>query len=84
MSDGQFVHSSDILESTNRQRKIAILALLAVTLVWGATFIWMKQALDALDEEKAVFGTNGVVATLVFANARREGGCAQLLPLVVA
>ena len=67
MSDGQFVQSSDILESTDKQRKIAILALIAVTLVWGATFIWMKQALDSLDEEKAAFGTNGVVTTLVFA-----------------
>ena len=55
------------LESTKRERQIAIVALLAVTLVWGATFIWMKQALDALPEEKLELGTNGVVATLVFA-----------------
>ena len=55
------------LESTKRERQIAIAALLAVTLVWGATFIWMKQALDALPEEKSELGTNGVVATLVFA-----------------
>ena len=54
-------------ESTKRERQIAIVALLAVTLVWGATFIWMKQALDALGDEKAELGTNGVVATLVFA-----------------
>lgn len=67
MSDGQLVSASDTLSSTNKQRQIAIFALLAVTLVWGATFIWMKQALDALDTEKSAFGTNGVVATLVFA-----------------
>ena len=67
MSDGQLVSASDTLPSTNKQRQIAIFALLAVTLVWGATFIWMKQALDALDTEKSAFGTNGVVATLVFA-----------------
>ena len=54
-------------ESTRRERQIAIIALLAVTLVWGATFVWMKQALDALGDEKSELGTNGVVATLVFA-----------------
>ena len=58
MSDGQLVSASDTLPSTNKQRQIAIFALLAVTLVWGATFIWMKQALDALDTEKSAFGTN--------------------------
>ena len=49
------------------QRRKAIYALLAVTLVWGATFIWMKQALDNLDEEKIIYGKNAVVATLVAA-----------------
>ena len=39
------------LESTKTERQIAIIALLAVTLVWGATFIWMKQALDALPKK---------------------------------
>tara|TARA_B100001248_G_scaffold257558_1_gene240311 strand:+ start:616 stop:1578 length:963 start_codon:yes stop_codon:yes gene_type:complete len=67
MSDNGQVDSSGILESTDKQRQVAIFALLAVTLVWGATFIWMKQALDALDEEKTMLGTNGVVASLVFA-----------------
>ena len=45
----------------DRKRKIAILALLSVTVVWGATFVWMKQALDALEVEKSQLGTNGVV-----------------------
>jgi len=49
------------------QRRKAIYALLAVTLVWGATFIWMKQALDSLELEKIEFGKNGVIATLVAA-----------------
>ena len=49
------------------QRKKAIYALLAVTLVWGATFIWMKQALENLEHEKINFGKNAVVATLVAA-----------------
>ena len=67
MSDTGHTGTSDILKGTQTQRQIAIFALLAVTLVWGATFIWMKQALDALEDEKEIFGTNGVVATLVFA-----------------
>ena len=67
MSDSGHPGTSDILEGTQKQRQIAIFALLAVTLVWGATFIWMKQALDALEEEKELLGTNGVVAALVFA-----------------
>ena len=33
------------------QRKRAIWALLVVTSVWGATFIWMKQALNELQPE---------------------------------
>ena len=66
MSDGQLVSASGTLDSTDKQRQIAILALLAVTLVWGATFIWMKQALDELDTEKAALGTNGVVAICCF------------------
>ena len=67
MSDSDFLSTSDILQSSDKQRRIAIIALLAVTLVWGATFIWMKQALDALDEEKEMLGTNGVVSSLVLA-----------------
>ena len=69
MSEGQTLPVLDNLElnATPEQRRIAIIALLAVTLVWGATFIWMKQALDSLDAEKTSLGTNGVVAVLVFA-----------------
>ena len=67
MSDAQPMSAGTTPESTRRERQIAIIALLAVTLVWGATFVWMKQALDALGDEKSELGTNGVVATLVFA-----------------
>ena len=38
---------------------------LVVTLVWGATFIWMKQALNAFEVEIETFGTFSVVAFLV-------------------
>ena len=67
MSEAQTHRASVIIDQGPKQRQIAILALLAVTLVWGATFVWMKRALDALDDEKATLGTNGVVAVLVFA-----------------
>lgn len=41
------------------------MVLLSVTLVWGATFIWMKQALNALEVEIEAYGTFPVVAFLV-------------------
>ncbi len=41
------------------------MVLLSVTLIWGATFIWMKQALNALEVELETFGTFPVVALLV-------------------
>ena len=47
------------------QRRKAAFVLFAVTLVWGATFIWMKQALNALEVEIETFGTFPVVAFLV-------------------
>ena len=47
------------------QRRKAALVLLCVTLVWGATFIWMKQALNALEVEIETYGTFSVVAYLV-------------------
>ena len=49
------------------QRKVAIAALLVVTSVWGATFIWMKQALNELQPEIETYGSNRVVAVLVAA-----------------
>ena len=49
------------------QRKVAIVALLVVTSVWGATFIWMKQALNALQPEIETYGSNRVVGVLVAA-----------------
>ena len=51
--------------SFHPQRRKAALVLLSVTLVWGATFIWMKQALNALEVEIETFGTFSVVAYLV-------------------
>lgn len=53
--------------ATPEQRKKALFALLVVTAVWGATFIWMKQALNSLESEILVYGRSEVVAVLVAA-----------------
>ncbi|MCC6407065.1 MAG: hypothetical protein IT453_07860, partial [Planctomycetes bacterium] len=40
------------MSAANRQHaneRKAALALLAVTFIWGLTFVWMKQAIDADD-----------------------------------
>lgn len=47
------------------QRRKAALVLFSVTLIWGATFIWMKQLLNALETPLEVHGTVSVVAFLV-------------------
>ena len=47
------------------KRRKAALVLLSVTLIWGATFIWMKQALNALEMEISTYGNFPVVAFLV-------------------
>lgn len=57
--------AADLAESFQPQRRKAAMVLLSVTLVWGATFIWMKQALNALEVEIEAYGTFSVVAFLV-------------------
>ena len=52
-------------EPFHPQRRKAALVLLSVTLIWGATFIWMKQALNALEIELSTYGNFPVVAFLV-------------------
>ena len=51
------------MEATSRQK--ATWGLLAVTLAWGATFIWMKQAMNAIQPEIEAYGRIPVVAILV-------------------
>lgn len=46
-------------------RRKAALGLFAVTFAWGATFIWMKQAMNAIQPEIEAYGRTPVVATLV-------------------
>ena len=46
-------------------RRQAVWGLLVVTIVWGATFIWMKQAMNALQHEIDFYGQTAVVSVLV-------------------
>lgn len=48
-------------------RRQAALGLLAITFLWGGTFVWMKQALNALGPEVGEFSRTGVVGTMVAA-----------------
>ena len=52
---------------TSMRRK-ATLGLLAVTLAWGATFIWMKQAMNAIEttQSNSEFDLGDVVIDPVF------------------
>lgn len=49
------------------ERRKALFALLVVTSVWGATFIWMKQALNTLEPDIQSQGRFQIVALLVAA-----------------
>ena len=46
-------------------RRKAVWGLLVVTIVWGATFIWMKQAMNAVQTEIDEYGQTAVVSVLV-------------------
>ena len=49
--------------ATKRQQ--AALGLFCVTLLWGGTFVWMKQAVNSLDDELTQYTTAGVVGVIV-------------------
>ncbi|MDF1800324.1 MAG: DMT family transporter [Planctomycetota bacterium] len=61
-------------------RTIALWALLGVTVIWGATFLWMKLALNAASEVLGPGSTE--VASSLFLTMR-FGVAAVLLPLFV-
>ena len=46
-------------------RRQAVIGLLFVTLLWGGTFVWMKQAMNSLDSELDQYTTAGVVGVIV-------------------
>ena len=47
------------------KRQQAAIGLFFVTLLWGGTFVWMKQAVNALDDELTQYTTAGVVGVIV-------------------
>ena len=49
--------------ATKRQQ--AALGLFGVTLLWGGTFVWMKQAMNSLDAEITQYSTTAVVGVVV-------------------
>ncbi len=49
--------------ATKRQQ--AALGLFFVTLLWGGTFVWMKQAMNSLDSEIITYSTTGVAGAIV-------------------
>ena len=51
--------------ATKRQQ--AALGLFCVTLLWGGTFVWMKQAMNSLDAEITQYSTTAVVGVIVSA-----------------
>ena len=59
-------------------RRQAALGLLFVTIIWGGTFVWMKQILDAVDDRVDASGLTAVVALIV---ASRFALAALTLPL---
>ena len=62
--------------ATKRQQ--AALGLFGVTLLWGGTFVWMKQAMNSLDAEITQHSTTAVVGVVV--SARFFIAFAALLP----
>ena len=49
--------------ATKRQQ--AALGLFFVTLLWGGTFVWMKQAMNSLDSELSAYSAAGVAGVIV-------------------
>ena len=67
-------------KDTARKRRNAVLALLAVTVIWGWTFVWMKQGLNAADE---LWQGRGAVCAVGWMIALRFGLAALVLPMAV-
>ena len=62
------------------RRHLALLSLLAVTVVWGWTFSWMKQALDVATGH---LGSDGYALAVVLFMTLRFDVAALVLPLVM-
>lgn len=63
-------------------RQRATWMLLLVTLVWGATFIWMREIMLALETDLARIGTTSVVAFLISCRFALAGAVLPFFPSV--
>ena len=48
-----------------KDRRVALVSLLGVTLLWGGTFIWMQQSLDAAASIDSTLAKNHVAIFFV-------------------
>ena len=62
------------------ERKKGLIALLTVTLIWGWTFIWMKESINAV---KTHLGEGHATTTVGLFIVLRFGIAALLLPLIL-
>lgn len=68
-------------DGAGRSRQMrAMLALLAVTLIWGGTFLWMKQGVETTQD---LFGPGAVTAGIGLFMVLRFGLAALLMPIVI-
>lgn len=56
-------------------RWTAIVALLVVTVIWGGTFVWMKQALDAVAAELGPAGSTAGISLFMAARFGLAAAC---------
>lgn len=65
-------------EISSQRRKHAALAILLVTVLWGSTFVWMKQGVNSI---RSSLGETGLLAGIGFFMALRFGLAAVIAPL---
>ncbi|MEC7411667.1 MAG: hypothetical protein VYE08_03445, partial [Candidatus Thermoplasmatota archaeon] len=70
------------MDPTSAVRRRATWMLLLVTLVWGATFIWMREIMLALEADLDRIGTTSVVAFLISSRFTLAAAVLPLFPSV--
>ena len=73
------MNASPASSSTSRTRQ-AVLALFVVTLIWGGTFVWMKEALEVSALHLGPGASTAAIALFTFL---RFGSAAALVFLAV-
>ena len=63
-----------------RRRRRAVIALLTVTILWGCTFVWSKQSLDAAEARLGHPGGAVVIALYVAVRFTLAAGLIALWP----